>query len=151
MRALLLAFSMTPLYRLTRMTAFAQYRRQVGLWAFSYVVVHLLAYFYFYLQFEVAALLEDVFERTYITAGMLAFFCLLPMAITSTRGWRIRLGARWKQLHNVVYVAVLAAILHFFWFTRDQFGEVVFYAVWAVAAWGVRIYFKRTGTAKARA
>ena len=141
-RLLLLAFSITPLYRLTRFTEIARSRRLVGLWAFTYVSLHMLAYLFFFVQFDLRALLNDFVERAYITAGMLAMGCLLVMALTSTRGWQRRLGRRWRQLHWAVYPAVVAAIIHFLWFTRDQFGEVLLYALWFAIAVGVRLYFR---------
>ncbi|MEQ8689262.1 MAG: protein-methionine-sulfoxide reductase heme-binding subunit MsrQ [Pseudomonadales bacterium] len=151
LRMLLISFSVTPLYKLTRQTWLARSRRLLGLWAFAYVVLHLTSYLYFYLQFDLAALLEDVVERAYITAGMLAALLLSLMAATSTRGWRLRLGKRWQQLHRAIYPAIAAAIVHFLWFTRDQFGEVVLYAAWFTLLIGIRLYFRRqTDSRRAR-
>ena len=38
---------------------------------------------------------EDVAKRPYITVGFTAFVLLIPLAVTSTKGWIRRLGRRW--------------------------------------------------------
>ena len=45
-------------------------------------------------------LVEDVLERRYVTAGFGAWLCLLPLALTSTRGAMKRLGRRWLRLRR---------------------------------------------------
>lgn len=139
LRILLLAFSVTPLFKLTRQPWIMQNRRLIGLWAFSYVCLHLSAYLYFFLQWSWPAFVEDLTERPYIIAGMAAFICLIPMTVTSTRGWRVRLGPLWKKLHRLIYPAVGLAIVHLFWLTRDQYLEVVIYALWFLVLVGWRL------------
>ena len=110
----------------------ARSRRLVGLFAFFYVTLHLLAYVAFYLQFSLEALWLDIVERAYITAGMAAFAALVVMAITSTRGWQRRLKQTWQKLHKLIYAVVALAIIHLWWLTRDDFTDVVIYASWFV-------------------
>jgi sulfoxide reductase heme-binding subunit YedZ len=147
LRGLLLAFTVTPVYRLTGYSYIARCRRLLGLWAFAYVVCHLTAYLFFFIQFDWQLLLNDFIERAYITAGMVAWFCLFCMAITSTRGWQRRLRQRWRQLHSVIYLAVAAALVHFWWFTRDQYGEVLLYCAWFLGVLCFRYFFRRARTA----
>lgn len=144
----LLAFSVTPLRRLflamdvTRGNLgflFTRSRRLFGLFAFFYALVHLLAYVIFFLEFSLDQLLQDVLERTYITAGMLAFVILFFMALTSTRGWQRRLRARWSQLHKLIYLGVGLSILHLWWLTRDDFAEVVVFGAWYMALLVLRL------------
>ena len=133
MRTLLLAFSVTPLRKLPGLRWLGRHRRMVGLFAFTYVLLHLLAYLFFYIEFSWVTLVEDFSERTYITAGIVAALCLVPMAITSTLGWRRRLGTGWIKLHRLIYPALGAAVLHVWWLTRDGFGEPLLYVVWFAA------------------
>lgn len=105
-------------------------RRMVGLFAFSYVLLHLTSYLVFYLGLSWQALFEDFVERAYITAGMVAFFCLLLMTLTSTRGWQRRLRQRWQQLHQLIYIAIGSALVHLAWLTRDGYLEVTLYSLW---------------------
>ena len=137
--SLLVAFSVSPLRRLClagELTKenlgllFARSRRLFGLFAFFYVTLHLFAYVFFFLELSLKQFLQDLVERSYITAGMGAFVILLAMAFTSTKGWQLRLKHRWAALHKLVYAAVGLAIIHLWWLTRDDFTEVVLYAAW---------------------
>ncbi|MEM7002612.1 MAG: protein-methionine-sulfoxide reductase heme-binding subunit MsrQ [Pseudomonadota bacterium] len=141
-RVLLLALSVTPLRQVSGFRALAQTRRLVGLFAFAYALLHFLAYTFFYLEFSLAGLWDDVLKRPYITVGMAATLCLLPLAITSTRGWQRRLRRNWQRLHRLVFPAAIFAVLHFFWLTRDQFGEVILYAVWVALLLGWRFWYR---------
>lgn len=138
LRILLLSFSVSPLRRLIHSNALARCRRMVGLFAFTYVSLHLLSYAFFYIEFEWAALLEDISERTYITVGFAAFIALAAMAVTSTRGWQRRLRRNWQRLHRLVYLAILLALVHLWWLTKDGFGELLFYVVWFACLLGAR-------------
>ena len=60
--------------------------------------------------------------------GMMAFVLMVPLAITSTKGWIRRLGRRWQMLHRLIYVSGLAACLHFIWKVKVVIGEPVYYA-----------------------
>ena len=104
-----------------------RYRRMVGLFAFAYVCLHLLAYLGFLAGFAWLQILKDLIERPYISVGFLALLLLLPLAVTSTRGWRLRLGQRWARLHTAIYPAIALGILHHFWLTKDGYGESVLY------------------------
>jgi sulfoxide reductase heme-binding subunit YedZ len=137
---LLIAYAVSPLKRLTKSSAIARSRRMIGLFAFSYVSLHILSYAYLYLEFEWQTLLEDFVERPYITAGMAAYSGLLVMACTSTNGWQRRLRRNWQRLHYVVYPVVILALVHLLWQTRDGFAEVVLYTTVFVALSAERLY-----------
>jgi sulfoxide reductase heme-binding subunit YedZ len=99
----------------------------IGLFAFSYVALHFLAYLTFLAGFDLLTITEDLADRTYITVGFLALLGLVPLAITSTNGWRRRLGRRWQKLHRLVYPIVGLGLLHYFWLTKDGYAEGVLY------------------------
>lgn len=130
MITLLLAFSVTPARRRLGLSGLGRCRRMAGLFAFSYVLVHLLTYAVLYLQLSGALLLEDIIERPYITAGMAAFAGLLVMAATSTRAARRRLGSYWPQLHRAIFFVVPLALLHLFWLRKDGYGDAFVYSLW---------------------
>jgi len=97
---------------------------------FFYVITHLLTYAFLDQRFDVAAMLSDVLERPYILAGSISLLILIPLALTSTKGMMKRLGKRWKSLHRLVYVAALAAVVHYIWLARgDQIEPYVYLAV----------------------
>jgi sulfoxide reductase heme-binding subunit YedZ len=128
LRFLLVTLAITPVRRLTGWNVLIQYRRMLGLFAFFYATVHLFSYIAFDRVFVFGEVLGDVAKRPFITAGMAAFVCMVPLAITSTKGWIRRLGRRWQTLHRLIYVSALAACLHFVWKVKVVIGEPVYYA-----------------------
>ena len=111
---LLIGLAITPIQRLWPRLGLIDYRRMIGLSAFGYASLHLLLWLVVDRQLDLAAIWEDVVEREHITFGVIAFLLLVPLAITSTRGWMRRLGRRWKQLHRLVYPAAALVVLHYF-------------------------------------
>ncbi|TFH66844.1 MAG: sulfoxide reductase heme-binding subunit YedZ, partial [Gemmatimonadales bacterium] len=83
--------------------------------AFSYASLHLLIYLGLDQGFAWSFILEDVVERPFITVGAAAFLFLVPLAVTSTKGWIRRLGKRWRRLHRLVYLAAALGVVHFYW------------------------------------
>lgn len=124
---LLLTLAVSSLRRLTGRAALMRFRRMIGLYAFAYLCLHFLAYLGFLAGFEWRRIVEDLSERPYITVGFLALLALLPLAVTSTAGWRRRLGRRWIRLHRAIYPAFVLGLLHHFWLTKDGYGESVLY------------------------
>jgi methionine sulfoxide reductase heme-binding subunit len=125
---LMATLAVTPVRRLTGWNRLVQVRRMLGLFAFCYTVLHLLAYVVLDLFFAFDILLEDVMERPYITVGFAAFLILLALAVTSTQGWIRRLGRRWQQLHRLVYVAAVLGVVHFYWQVKADTREPLIYA-----------------------
>ena len=113
LRWLLVSLAITPLRRLTGWQRVIQYRRMFGLFAFFYATLHLLTYVVLDQGLAFEFILPDIVKRPYITMGMIAFTLLIPLAVTSTKGWIRRLGRKWQILHRLVYVSAVAASLHF--------------------------------------
>jgi len=97
------------------------YRRRLGLAAFFYAVMHLLAYAALILGFELGELISEIKERPYILVGLASILCMLPMAVTSTKGWQKRLKHKWKTLHMLVYPAAILVLIHLWWQVRAGF------------------------------
>ena len=111
----------------------APFRRIFGLLAFGYAVLHLLTWLLLEHTLAADAILEDILERPFVTAGAVSFLCMLPLALTSTRRAVRRLGRRWVQLHRLVYLAAAAAVVHFLWLVKaDLRAPLVHGAVLAV-------------------
>lgn len=126
---LLLTLCMTPLRRLTGWAGWLAVRRQLGLWCFSYAVLHLTGYLLFILGLRFDRLWADINERPYIIVGAFALLGLLILALTSNRYSQRRLGLRWRQLHRLVYPILCLALLHMLWVVRSNIGEWLAYAV----------------------
>jgi len=132
---LMVTLSITPLRRITGWNRIIQLRRPLGLFAFFYLVLHFLTYITLDQFFDFAAIVEDIAKRPYITVGFAAFLMLLPLAVTSTKGWIRRLGRRWLLLHRLIYVATALGVLHFYWkkSSKNDIREpLIFAAVLAV-------------------
>ncbi len=114
---LLVTLTVTPLRRWAGWNL-VRHRRRLGLAAFHYALAHFMAYVALDQFFAFEYVIEDIAERPYITVGFAAFVLLVPLAITSTRGWIRRLGRSWRRLHRIVYLAAGLAVLHYFWKVR---------------------------------
>src|SRR5688572_5386001 len=147
LRFLLATLAITPLRRLTGWHPIIQYRRMIGLLAFFYACLHLTTYVVLDRYFDLSGVWEDIVKRPFITAGMAAFVLMIPLAITSTKGWIRRLGRRWQLLHRLVYFSAAAACLHFIWKVKVPVGEPVYYAaiLGVLLLFRVVYQFRRTG------
>ncbi|MCM5570880.1 sulfoxide reductase heme-binding subunit YedZ [Burkholderiaceae bacterium FT117] len=121
--------AVTPLRRLSGWTALVRLRRMLGLFAFFYALLHFTVFLWLEHWFDLGAMLLDVIERPFVTAGFLAFVLLVPLAATSTQAMMRRLGSRWQALHRLVYLVAPLAILHFWWHKagKNDFLEPAIY------------------------
>ena len=149
-RFLLLTLAITPVRRLTHWNILIQYRRMLGLFSFFYASCHLAAYYAFDLNFSVKAVVADTLKRPFIFMGMAAFLSMLPLALTSTRGWIRRLGKKWTLLHRLIYVSAICAAIHFAWKVKVFTGDPVLYALAVTVLLGFRVVWAAwNGRAKA--
>jgi sulfoxide reductase heme-binding subunit YedZ len=112
---LLTTLSVTPIRRITGWNILTQIRRPLGLFGFFYLTMHFLAYAVLDQTLDWEFILEDLTERRYIIVGFTAWVLLIPLAVTSTKGWIRRLGKRWQKLHRLAYVSTALGVLHFYW------------------------------------
>ena len=140
---LLATLAVTPIRRLTGWNRIVQLRRLLGLFAFFHACVHFLSYVGINHLFELSIIVEDVLERRYITAGFTALVLLVPLAVTSTKGWIRRLGKRWQRLHRLSYVAALLGVLHFYWKVKADTFWPLLAAVTLAGLFAVRLAYRR--------
>ena len=136
---LLITLSMTPLQKLTGWAGWIAVRRQLGLWCFAYVVLHLSGYAAFILGFDWSQLGVELSKRPYIIVGALGFLGLLALAVTSNRYSQRRLGGRWKKLHRLVYLILGLGLLHMLWIVRADLKEWAIYAFIGAALLVLRV------------
>lgn len=116
---LLLSLACTPAHIVAGWRQPIQVRKALGLWAFAYATFHLLNFVGNDYLFDVQMILRDgIATKPFVVVGFLAFLLLIPLAITSTRGWMRRMGRKWKTLHNLVYVIAPLAVVHFLWLAK---------------------------------
>ncbi len=143
LRFLLIALAVTPVRMLTGWLVVARLRRMLGLYAFFYVVMHILSYVVLDHMFDWLTIWKDIVKRYYITVGMAALLTLIPLAITSTDGMIRRLGGRaWQRLHMLVYAAGILGVIHYFLMIKAGYQEPLIYAVILAGLFGVRLYKK---------
>jgi methionine sulfoxide reductase heme-binding subunit len=124
---LILALACTPANTLFGLKQVLPLRRPLGLYAFFYVCVHLLIFAAVDYGLDWELIQEAIVEKRYVLVGFTAFLLLLPLAITSTKGWMRRLGKNWKKLHRLVYVAVPLVVIHFLWLVKSDIREPLAY------------------------
>ena len=124
---LVLALACTPLNTIFELKSIVGLRKTVGLYAFLYATLHFLTFVGLDYQFDPELLKEAIFKKRYALVGFAAFLSLLPLAITSTKGWMKRLGKNWKRLHRLIYLAGLLAVIHFVWLVKSDVREPLAY------------------------
>jgi sulfoxide reductase heme-binding subunit YedZ len=121
-RLLAAGLAVTPLRKLLGLPDLIRFRRMIGLYAFFYGTLHFFTYLWLDRLFDFSDLAKDIAKRPFITIGFLSFVCMLPLAITSTKGWIRRMGGkRWQLLHRLVYLAAFAGVIHYKWLVKSDF------------------------------
>lgn len=140
---LLADLAITPLRRIvTSLGWLIRFRRMIGLYAFFYATLHLMTYVFLFSGYDVPTavaglraghlmeplhqlrliwptMLDDVEKRRFIQVGFLAWLILLALAVTSPqRVLRWMGGKNWARLHRLIYVAAIAAVIHFWWLVK---------------------------------
>ena len=146
LRLLLITLTITPLRKLAGLPELIRFRRMVGLFAFFYGSLHLTTYLWLDKFFDWQEILKDVAKRRFITVGFLAFVLMLPLAATSTAA-SIRWlgGARWRRLHQLVYVSAVAGVIHYYWLVKSDIRGPLFYAAIAAVLLAYRLVVKLRG------
>jgi methionine sulfoxide reductase heme-binding subunit len=141
MRFLLITLAITPLRKLTHQAWLVRYRRMLGLFAFFYGVLHFTTYIWLDKFFNWHAMLEDIDKRRFITVGFLGFVLMIPLALTSTRGWIRRLGGkRWQRLHRLIYISAIAGVVHYMWLVKADLTKPLQYGAILALLLGYRLF-----------
>lgn len=145
LRFILATLAMTPLRHALGKPWPLQFRRMLGLFAFFYISLHFLNYLILDQSLTLSAIFEDIIERPFITIGFASLVLMVPLAITSTAGWRRRLGQRWTRLHKLVYITAIGGCWHFYWQVKKDITEPMIYIGILAGLLGVRLwrYYQR--------
>ena len=114
-------------------------RRPLGLWAFAYASLHLATFAILDYGLDWLLIWQTVAEKRYVLAGAASFAMMVPLALTSTRGWQARLGQSWRHLHRLTYAAGVAAVVHFAWLVKADVREPVAWAIGLAALLALRL------------
>jgi methionine sulfoxide reductase heme-binding subunit len=137
---LLITLSITPLRQITGNSNLVRVRRMLGVFAFSYALLHFLTYIGPFQGFSWRAIVKDLVKRPYITLGFTALLLLVPLAITSTNGWMRRLRRRWQSLHRLIYPIAILGVWHYWWQVKKDIREPLVYVALLALLLGWRLW-----------
>jgi sulfoxide reductase heme-binding subunit YedZ len=126
---LLLTLAVSPVRQWLGLTWPLIHRRMLGLFVMFYATLHLLSYMAFLLAWQWQDIGSELVERPYLTLGFLAWVLLIPLSITSTRGWQKRLKRKWKSLHKVIYLIAVLCAIHYLLQIRSSWFDPSLYAL----------------------
>lgn len=140
---LLADLTITPVRRIHRSLVWLiRFRRMVGLYAFFYATLHLMTYVFLFSGYDVPtalaglqaghfiepwrqfmliwpAMVDDAEKRRFIQVGLVAWICLLALAVTSPQRVLRKMGGKnWLRVHRLIYIAATAAIVHYWWLVK---------------------------------
>ncbi len=149
---LCVTLTVTPLRRILNQNWLIRFRRMFGLFAFFYACLHLTTFIWLDEQFDYHAMIADIYKRPFITAGFTAFVLLVPLALTSTSGMIRRLGGRcWNMLHRLIYISIVAGVIHYYWLVKSDETVPLRFAGVAAVLLGYRILHYEVQRRKQRA
>jgi sulfoxide reductase heme-binding subunit YedZ len=132
LRLLLATLAITPIRQFFRWSSLIRLRRMLGLYSFFYACLHVCIYMIFDQSLDIADIINDILKRPFIAVGVASFLLMLPLALTSfNAAIRYIGGKKWKQLHQLVYLVAIGAVVHFFWLAQSKahIEEPVIYAI----------------------
>ncbi len=139
LRLLLATLAITPLRQLTGLNWLISVRRMLGLYAFTYGVLHLAVYWGLNQYFDLSLIVGDL-KRPYIITGYLSLIFMVPLAVTSTDAMVRRLGRRWQKLHRLVYAVAIFGVLHYLLLVKIDFLPPLAYGIVLAVLLGWRVW-----------
>jgi sulfoxide reductase heme-binding subunit YedZ len=139
LRFLCISLALTPIKKRLQQSWPIRFRRMAGLFAYFYASLHFLVYIALDLSLSWENFIDEAPQSPYILVGLLTFLLLTPLALTSTKAMQKRLGKHWGQLHRLVYIAGISAIIHYLWLVKSDISEPLFYAAVMSILLGTRL------------
>lgn len=129
LNTLVILLTLSPIARKFKQGALLQTRRMIGLYVFAYASLHLASFISLDLLFEWSLLLSETVKRPYILVGTFSYIILIALSVTSFKSIRRKMGKRWQQLHNCVYLLAILVPIHFYWSVKSEVIEPSIYIV----------------------
>ena len=137
---LLITLAVSPLRQLTGNSNLVRLRRMLGVWAFTYALLHFVIYLGPFSGLSAAAITKDLTKRPYIVIGFTALLMLIPLAVTSTNAMMRRLKRRWQSLHRLIYVIAILGVWHYWWGVKKDITLPLIYAAILAVLLGWRLW-----------
>jgi sulfoxide reductase heme-binding subunit YedZ len=125
---LILSLACTPLNSLFSFRKVIPLRKWLGIYSAIYVGIHFMIFIGIDYGFNFSLIKLDLVTKRYVIVGFFAGLLLLPLLLTSTKGWQRRLKKNWKHLHKLVYIAGILASVHFIWLVKSDIRTPLIYA-----------------------
>ena len=138
LRFLCITLAITPIQTLTGWKGMADFRQLFGLYTFFYASLHLLVYLAVDHGLNWSLITTDIFESPYIWLGVLAYLIVFLLGITSSKWAMKKLKKNWKKLHRFIYIASVAAVIHYFWQLKGNLAEPLLYLILILVLLGFR-------------
>ncbi len=144
---LLITLLVTPLRKIFNWTWLVKQRRTLGLFAFFYGSLHLITYLVFDRGFGLLTVPGDIWQRPFIAVGMLSFFLMVPLAVTSTNGMIKRLGGKnWQKLHKLIYPIAIGGVFHYYLIVKSDITFPLGFGIVLAILLGYRYYTNQKQT-----
>lgn len=144
LRFLCITIAITPIQKITQWRGMTEYRQLFGLCAFFYATLHLLVYLLVDHNLLWSLIATDIIESPYIWLGVISYIIVFLLGVSSSKWAKKKLGKTWKKLHRFIYVASIAAVIHYFWQLKGNLAEPLLYAVILFLLLGFRVYIWST-------
>jgi len=102
----------TPFAQIFKMSVFHRIRKITGLFGFYYALAHFLIFAVLDYQLNLSWILPEIQQKPFLQVGLIALIALMPLAISSLDYIKRKMGARWKKLHNLIYLITALILLH---------------------------------------
>ncbi len=136
---LILSLAVTPASFYLKWNWSIKHRRWLGLWAFYYAILHLVAYAFFDKSLDIVSILVDIKKRPFILLGFVGFMLMIPLAVTSTNKMIQKLGPKkWKKLHKLTFLIALVTSIHFWLIVKSD----LFYPGLVAASFAVLVVLR---------
>ena len=117
-------------------------RRMLGIYAFIYASVHMFFYFYLEVDFDLKEAILDMSERLFLPVGVLTWFFLLLLAVTSPKYIMRKMGKYWRRLHRFIYLIGILASAHYIMTGKVGDIEPIIYATLMILLLSERFIFR---------
>jgi len=146
---LMLSLACTPVYIVLGLRKALEVRRELGLYASGYALVHFLTFAIWDYGMALPLIWQAVAYQRYIVPGGVALVILLILALTSWPRLRTRLGKHWRALQKGAYLAGVLVVLHVMWAAKNPL-ERLNYGLILIGLYLVRLPPVRRALVRAR-
>jgi sulfoxide reductase heme-binding subunit YedZ len=128
--------------RLSDWNVLIRHRRNVGLSAAYFSLLHLVFYLWLDMGWLFAEILWDINSRIFVLLGWCCGLIMLILASTSPKVMQRKLKKRWRTVQRSIYVLAPLAVTHFALSLKPEHYDYVVYAISIGVLLLHRVFFK---------